>query len=214
MECRIVWKVEKALGWDLGPWGRSQARTREGRKEGGRFQFYGKDQDSTPGPGYRRQACRISNADSSSDQENGHATDRPRRGREGETLRRCRNSPCGGMKPETCSAKPRTHTSRPCPLRDGKNVESGQSEGLRKKNGKRGGVPRQARQGGHGGGWAARQGKWSRQRPGGHRAKLGPIWKREVISRWRHLPVDAGEAECRRPTHKPAVGTTGQSGSF
>lgn len=77
---------------------------------------------STPGPGYGRRVCRISNTDSSSDQENGHFTDRLRReGGRGDFGAMWKFSLRCGVKPETglggstqtCEAKPWTHTSLP-----------------------------------------------------------------------------------------------------
>ena len=56
-----------------------EERTREGRWGAGRCRFLGEDWVSTPGPGDRREVCRIPDADSSSDQEKGQATYRPRR---------------------------------------------------------------------------------------------------------------------------------------
>lgn len=47
-------------------------------------------------------------------------------------------------------------------------VESRWTKGWRRKDGKQDGTPWQATQGGQEGGWAARQRKWSVQRPGGH----------------------------------------------
>lgn len=201
----------------LGTWavGKVTGEDQRGKEEGGRFQFYGQDQDSTPGPGIGDKRAGFPTQippliRKTAMPPTGRATEE-----EGETLRRWRNSPRRGMKPETCSAKPWTHTCCPCPPRDGKNVESGQSEGLRRKNGKRGGVPR----------GPGRERRWGLGSTPRHaesskaREPQGAAWAEVEEAGHQQAEASRPARECRggrgrRPTHRPAGGTTGQSGPF